>query len=85
MFISGLYYFDLVIKINAEIVTVVDWIKINKLSPNLEETHLMSVRKPRQLLNLENELSIDKMKIEVNTHNPFLRINWSTSDIWRAM
>ena len=75
MFISCIYYFDLVIKINAKNVTVVDWLKINKLSINLEETHLMSVRKPRQLLNFENELSIDKMKIEMNTHNLFLRIN----------
>ena len=53
---------DLVIKMNAEIVKVVDWLKINRLSPNLKKTHFIVFRKLRQKLNLDHELFIDKIK-----------------------
>ena len=48
MFITGKNPDDLVIKMNAEIVKVVDWLKINKLSLNLKKTHFIIFRKPRQ-------------------------------------
>ena len=63
---------DLVIKMNTEIVKVVDWLKINKLSLNLKKTHFIIFRKSRQKLNLENELFIDDIKIEMKTHKFFL-------------
>ena len=61
---------------NAEIlkVHVVDWLKINKLSLNLKKTHFIIFRKPRQKINLENELSIDNVKIEMKTHTKFLGV-----------
>ena len=48
MFITGKNPDDLVIKMNAKIVKVVDWLKINKLSLNLKKTHFIIFRKPRQ-------------------------------------
>ena len=74
MFISGKNPDDLVIKMNTEIVKVVDWLKINKLSLNLKKTHFIIFRKSRQKLNLENELFIDGIKIEMKTHTKFLGV-----------
>ena len=48
MFITGKNPDDLVTKMNAEILKVVDWLKINKLSLNLKKTHFIIFRKPRQ-------------------------------------
>ena len=48
MFITGKNPDDLVIKMNAEIVKVVDWLKINKLSLNLKKTHFMIFKKSLQ-------------------------------------
>ena len=59
---------------NTEIVKVVDWLKINKLSLNLKKTHFIIFRKSRQKLNLENELFIDGIKIEMKTHTKFLGV-----------
>ena len=74
MFISGKNPNDLVIRMNTEIVKVVDWLKINKLSLNLKKTHFIIFRKSRQKLNLENELFIDGIKIEMKTHTKFLGV-----------
>ena len=59
---------------NTEIVKVVDWLKINKLSLNLKKTHFIIFRKSRQKLNLENELFIGGIKIEMKTHTKFLGV-----------
>ena len=40
MVISGIHPVDLVINMNAELVKVVDWLKINKFSLTLNKTHL---------------------------------------------
>ena len=62
---------DLVIKMNAEIVKVVDWTKIDKLSLRwtLKKTHFIVIRKSRQQLNLENELFTDNIQIETKTQH----------------
>ena len=73
MFITGKNP-DLVTKMNAEILKVVDWLKINKLSLNLKKTHFIIFRKPRQKITLENELCIDNVKIEMKTHTKFLGV-----------
>ena len=74
MFITGKNPDDLVTKMNAEILKVVDWLKINKLSLNLKKTHFIIFRKPRQKITLENELRIDNVKIEMKTHTKFLGV-----------
>ena len=75
MFITGKNPDDLVIKMNAEIVKVVDWLKINKLSLNLKKTHFIIFKKSRQKIHLENELLIDDIKIEMKSHTKFLGVS----------
>ena len=65
---------DLVVKMNGEIVKVVDWLTINKLFIILKKTHLIIFRKSRQRLNLENGLFSDNIKIEMKTHTIFLGV-----------
>ena len=74
MFITGKNPDDLVIKMNAEIVKVVDWLKINKLSLNLKKTHFIIFKKSRQKIHLENELLIHDIKIEMKSHTKFLGV-----------
>ena len=74
MFISGKNPDDLVIKMNTEIVKVMDWLKINKLSLNLKKTHFIIFRKSRQRLSLEHKLFIDDIKIEMKTHTKILGV-----------
>ena len=71
MFITGKNPDDLVIKRNAEIVKVVDWLKINKLSLNLKKTHFIIFKKSQQKIHLENELLIDDIKNEMTSHTKF--------------
>ena len=52
---------------NAEILKVVDWFRINKLSLNLTKIHFIIFRKRRQKITLENELSIYNVKIKMKT------------------
>ena len=48
---------------NAEIVKVVDWFKINKLSLNLN--------KAAAKIHFENESLIDDIKLEMKSHTSF--------------
>ena len=85
MFITGKNPDDLVIKMNAEIVKVVDWLQINKLSFNLKKTHFIIFKKSRQKSIWKMNYSSMASKLRWNLTQNFRSIIWWTSNIWRAL
>ena len=59
---------------NSEIVKVVDWLKINKLSLNLKKTHFMLFKTSKKRFILDTDLVIDGMKIDKVDKTKFLGV-----------
>ena len=65
MFLTGKNPNELIQTMNTEIVNVVDWLRVNKLSLNLKKTHFIIFQKQRARLNVCEDLFVDKEKIEM--------------------
>ena len=59
---------------NKEVVKVVDWLKMNRLSLNLKKTHFIIFRRTRGKLLLNKELRIDNKKISLTNQTKFLGV-----------
>ena len=74
MFVTGNNPDELVRTMHEEIIKVVDWLKLNKLSLNLKKTHFMLFHKKRDKVNLSEELRIDSVKIDRVEKTKFLGV-----------
>ena len=74
MFISGNDPNDLVETMNIEMIKVVDWFNINKLSLNLKKTHFIIFRRQRAKLSLNKEMIVDGVKIDMTDQSKFLGV-----------
>ena len=74
IFITGKDPNDLIRSMNSEIVKVVDWLRVNKLSLNLKKTHFILFRKQRAKVNIYEELLVDNVKIEMKDSTKFLGV-----------
>ena len=74
MFLTGKDPNELIRIMNSEIVHVVDWLRINKLSLNLKKTHFIIFRKPKAKLNVYEDLVIDQVNIEMKDSTKFLGV-----------
>ena len=74
MFLTGNDPDDLIRTMNTEIVNVVDWLRINKLSLNLKKTHYIIFRRQRAKVTLSEKLVIDHIEIHMTEYTKF---SWS--------
>ena len=74
MFISGKDPNQLIKTMNREMIHVVDWLKLNKLSLNLKKTHFIIFRKKRQKVLLSEELVINNVNIDMVDNTKFLGV-----------
>ena len=74
IFLSGKSPDDLIEMMNIEIVKVVDWLKINMLSLNIDKTHFIIFRRQREKISLSNDLVVDNVKIAISDHSKFLGV-----------
>ena len=74
MFLTGKDPDDLVRKMSQEMINVVDWLKLNKLSLNLSKTHFVLFRRKRNMVRLNEELIIDNVKINKVDNTKFLGV-----------
>ena len=56
LFLSGKNPNELVKTMNNEIIKIIDWLKVNKLSLNIDKTHYIIFRRPRIKVNLNTVL-----------------------------
>ena len=57
---------------NTEMVKIIEWLKINKLSLNLKKTHFMIFRRRRGRILLNKKLNVDSVDIEMTDKTKFL-------------
>ena len=74
MFISGNNLNDMLDTMNIEMVKVIEWLQINKLSLNLKKTHYVVFRKRRSKLMSEKDLIVDNVKILMTEKTKFLGV-----------
>ena len=65
---------ELIKTMNTEIVHVIDWLKLNKLSLNLKKTHFIIFRRRRVKIKVNEELTINDVKIEMKDNTKFLGV-----------
>ena len=65
MFLSGKNPDDLIRTMNQEMVRVVDWLQINRLSLNLNKTHFILFQRKRVKISLSVDLIINNVKIDM--------------------
>ena len=72
MFLTGNDPNELIRIMNTEIVKVVDWLRVNKLSLNLKKTHFILFRQQqRSKITISEELIIDQVNIEMKDSTKF--------------
>ena len=74
MFISGKNPDELIDIMNEEMVKIVDWLKLNRLSLNLKKTHFILFRKKRSIVNISKDLIVDNVKIDMVENTKFLGV-----------
>ena len=74
MFITGDDPNLLIRTMNSEIKSVVDWLRVNKLSLNLKKTHYIIFQRPRVHFKVDVELTIDGVKIDMKENTKFLGV-----------
>ena len=75
MFLTGNDPNELIRIMNTEIVKVVDWLRVNKLSLNLKKTHFILFRQQqRSKITISEELIIDHVNIEMKDSTKFLGV-----------
>ena len=74
MFISGKNPDELIDTMSEEMVKIVDWLKLNRLSLNLKKTHFILFRKKRTNVSLSRELMVDNVKIAMVEDTKFLGV-----------
>ena len=74
MFLSGKDPDDLVRTMNEEMVKVIDWLQINRLSLNLNKTHFILFRRKRVRISLSTDLVINNVKIDMIERTKFLGV-----------
>ena len=73
LFLSGKNPNALIDTMNIEVQKVIQWLRINKLSLNLDKTHFMIFRNCRGRVLLDTELIIDGIKINMVEKNEIFR------------
>ena len=74
MFISGKNLNVLIDTMNMEMIKVIEWLQVNKLSLNLKKTHFMVFRRKRGKIMLEKDLMVDNVKISRTDKTKFLGV-----------
>ena len=74
MFLSGKNPDDLIRTMNEEMVKVVDWLQINRLSLNLNKTHFILFQRKRVKISLSVDLIINNVKIDMIKKTKFLGV-----------
>ena len=74
LFLSGKNPDELIRCMSAEMVKVVDWLQLNKLSLNLKKTHFIIFRRRRGRILKEEELVINNVKIDMVEKTKFLGV-----------
>ena len=74
MFLSGKNPDDLIRIMNEEMIKVVDWLQINRLSLNLNKTHFILFRRERVKISLSADLIINNIKIGMTERTKFLGV-----------
>lgn len=74
IFLSGTNIDSLIESMNKEMLKVVKWLQINKLSLNLKKTHFMIFRKGRKKISFNKKLLIDNTMIEIKSQTKFLGV-----------
>ena len=64
IFVSGNDPDKLVTSMNEEMTKLIEWLRTNRLSLNIEKTHFMMLRKRKKKITFNNELLIDDKKVE---------------------
>ena len=82
IFISGNDPDKLVTSMNEEMTKIIEWLRTNRLSLNIEKTHFMMLRKRKQKITFDNELLIDDKKVEQVEKNKISRsICWFIANL----
>ena len=74
MFLSGKNPDDLIRFMNEEMVKVVNWLQINRLSMNLNKTHFIVFHRKRAKISLSADLNINNIKIGMAEKTKFLGV-----------
>ena len=74
MFLSGKNPDDLIRIMNEEMIKVVDWLQINRLSLNLNKTHFILFRRKRVKISLSADLTINNIKIGMTERTTLLGV-----------
>ena len=74
MFVSGKDPDDLIRTMNEEMVKVVDWLQINRLSLNLKKTHFILFHRKRARVSLSAGVIINNVKIDMVEKTKFLGV-----------
>src|SRR6056300_1642011 len=74
MFISGENPDTLIKTMNEEMLKVVKWLKVNKLSLNLKKTHFMVFKRRKRKVNLNESLVINDVQVPQVEQTKFLGI-----------
>ena len=74
MFISGTDLSQMITTMNNEMVKIVDWLQVNKLSLNLKKTHYMVFRKKRSKIDIKQDIIINNIKIAMVDKTKFLGV-----------
>ena len=74
MFITGQNPDSLIETMNVEMIKVVDWLNINKLSLNLKKTHFIIFRRKREKILLSKSLIMNNVVIEMTENTKFLGV-----------
>ena len=74
MFLSGNDPDELIRTMNEEMITVVDWLKLNKLSLNLKKTHFILFSRKRKKVELKEELIVNNAIIDRTDKTKFLGV-----------
>ena len=75
MFLSGRDPNELVKTMSNEMNHVIDWLKLNKLSLNLSKTHFILFRRKSAKIELNEQLIVDKVKINMVDSTKFLGVH----------
>ena len=74
MFISGNNIDDLVDTMNEEMIKVVDWLQVNKLSLNLKKTHFIVFRHKGRKVKIGKDIIVNNEKISITDKTKFLGV-----------
>ena len=74
MLLSGKDPDDLIRTMNEEMVKVVDWLQINRLSLNLNKTHFILFQRKRVRVSMSIDVIIDNVKIDMVERTKFLGV-----------